>query len=167
MKKFVLFSAVLSLLLFAVPSATNASATPVGDRHVLFSIDFDFVAANEPYRIPVLALPSSAESDKTALRYSLSSDSEAGLPGSNFAGIVLADLEVEDGMYVVPENSRADFTFFGILTLSETVDAQTVELSVSEFPHFRGDELRFVSDTTLARLVSGTVEIGTQQVLLK
>jgi len=139
---------------FNSPKNVEAAATKLTDNTGLYTIDFEFQAGTEAYRIPVGAMAGlTYGDDSNYLGYRIGDDKKRA-SGVVSNGLVLSTQPIVDGYYEVPAGERGKFTMVTLVTVPEEPTMYIYRTHVTHLPYLRGDERREVKKDTLKKLVS-------------
>lgn len=142
---------VLCGLVFTPLSAAAASAAiAVTDNTALYTIDFDFIAGDEAYRIPIgTQRDLSFDAGRDLIGYQIVGAEPGEVTNSN--ALVLSQQPIKNDMYHIPAGERASFTLVALVTISEETFTDDYSLAINAVPHYIGDTRTNVTNERLDR----------------
>ncbi len=154
------------LLATAQPAAAYRSfeqtATKVNDTTILFTITFGFGTRTNEFFIPATTNRSTPYlSQEDIVGYEILHNGATSTAGVSHS-IVLADLSVTDGEYLIPEASTGLFTFVSLVQFDEPLaDTDEYTLQITSLPHYVGEDRdrRFVNEYELATFITPRIGI--------
>lgn len=159
--------------LFIIPhQSAAATSIPLTDNAGLFIINFDFLAGDEDYLIPIGAkygLAFGSESPYAGYKI-FSGDKDAVTTKSS--AITLSDAEVIDGRYYkIEAGERAQFTMLVVAEVPENLTTTHYRAELSHLPYFNGTTKTAVAKERLSTFRSTPLllnkEIIGEKVILK
>ncbi len=154
-KKYLLLLAVaVFTTVITNPENVEAAAAKLSDNTGLYTINFEFQAGTEPYRIPVGAMNGLTYGDESSyIGYRIGDDKR--LPAGVVSnGVVLSTLPIVDGYYELAAGERGQFTLLTLVTVPEEPTMYIYRTHMTHLPYLRGEERREVNKSTLKQLVS-------------
>lgn len=111
---------------------TKQEAFTVNQKYAVFLIDFSFGHADHSITIPLLASTTETRAT-TSLSYQVLNSTESVAQGA-VTGIVIGDVPLAHGVYMVPKGKAGHFTLLAVYTKSPIEPSGAFHMSVSGLP---------------------------------
>lgn len=115
-------------------STTNQEVVAFTETTTLYTITYAFGHGNHDLHLPILATNNTDEREKNdRVVYSITDADGNKAPGT-MSSIVLGNVPVKDGMYVIPKGKKATFTLLVLYTHPSPLGNETYDLQVNSLP---------------------------------